>query len=266
MKQILETSEYLDIVSRYYRKDCRSNDYIQQIVSDLIAEGCLFVGKGQNNVFFFVKKAAGLRVYYYINDVAESFDFTTQSDLVTEILFRGDLPQEEIKFFECNGFQVNLVRDQYSGMYKDLYVPKEPFFSEIIAPAATIEDVEAACNLFDSSFDCLSGDYIPREDYESLLSNHQIIIAQKNENFLGAIHQVKEGSVNVIGHIAVMESARGKGIGNALVRAFIEKNYESEKTRYQLWVQRQNEAAVNMYKKFGFKFINKSTISLIKKR
>jgi len=50
------------------------------------------------------------------------------------------------------------------------------------------------------------------------------------------------------------------------VESFIEQNMESEKTRYQLWVQRQNEPAVNMYQSKGFKFINKSTISLIKQR
>ena len=64
-----------------------------------------------------------------------------------------------------------------------------------------------------------------------------------------------------------MEHARGKGVGKALVDAFVERNQnpeKKEKTRYQLWVQRQNEAAVKMYQNKGFKYINKSTISLIK--
>ena len=64
-----------------------------------------------------------------------------------------------------------------------------------------------------------------------------------------------------------MKHARGKGVGKALVDAFVERNKnpeKMEKTRYQLWVQRQNEAAVKMYQNKGFKYINKSTISLIK--
>ena len=49
------------------------------------------------------------------------------------------------------------------------------------------------------------------------------------------------------------------------MEAFIERNHADEKSRYMLWVQRQNVPAVNMYQQKGFKYINKSTISLIKK-
>ena len=266
MKQISEIAEYLDLVSRYRQKGCRSNDYIQQCAADLIVQGRLFFQNGQNNVFFFVKNQVGYRIYYYINEPTEFIGFETESDLVTEILFRGDLPQDEIDFLIKNGFQVNLIRDQYAGLYKDLTVDEKPILSLKIEAALSIEDVETACKLFNDSFDNLSGNFIPTESYGTLFKECQILVAKENGAFLGAIHQEKEGATNIIGHVAVVDSARGKGVGKALVRAFIERNHESDKTRYQLWVQRQNEPAVNMYKKLGFKFINKSTVSLIKKR
>lgn len=264
MKQISEINEYLDIVNRYRQKGCRSNDYIQQSAAELIAQGCLFVREGQSNVFLFVKNQVGLRIYYYINDLSEPFDFEMDADLVTEILFRGNLPQDEMEFFIKNGFQVNLIRDQYTGLYKDMVVDES--FSLKIEAASSIEDVTTACELFNASFDNLSGDFIPAESYETLFKEHQILIAKENKSFLGAIHQGKEGSTNIIRHLAVTGSVRGKGVGTALVNTFIQKNHETEKTRYMLWVQRQNVAAINMYKKFGFKFTNKSTISLTKKR
>ena len=68
----------------------------------------------------------------------------------------------------------------------------------------------------------------------------------------------------MLGHVAVVENARGRGVGKALVDTFVEWNKDTDKTRYQLWVQRQNKAAVNMYLNKGFKYVNKSTISLIK--
>ena len=264
MKQISEISEYLDIVSRYRQKGCRSNDYIQQSAAELIAQGRLFFREGQSNVFFFVKNQVGQRIYYYINDLSELFDFETDADLVTEILFREDLPQNEMDFFIKNGFRVNLIRDQYAALYKDMVVDEN--LSLKIEAANSIEDVVTACKLFNASFDNLSGDFISAECYETLFKEHQILIAKGNGSFLGAIHQGKEGSTNVIGHLAVTESARGKGVGSALVNTFIQRNYETEKSRYMLWVQRQNVAAINMYKKFGFKFINKSTVSLTLKR
>ena len=36
------------------------------------------------------------------------------------------------------------------------------------------------------------------------------------------------------------------------------------KTRYSLWVQQKNEAAVKMYQSIGYKYAGKSTISLLK--
>lgn len=268
MKQILKINEYLNVVNGFRQKGTRSNDYIQQSAAELISSGKLFYACSRSNAFFFVKKPIGQRIYYYINDVNEAFDFGNDTALVTEILFRGNIPQEEIGFFLRNGFQENLIRDQYSGVYKDLELPELPSQNVVVGNAISLEQVETACNLFNFSFDSLSGDFIPSDEYVDILNNKQLLVASDRQSgaFLGALHQVKEGVINVIGHVAVVESARGKGVGKSLVNEFVTRNMESEKTRYQLWVQRQNEAAVSMYQKFGFKFTNKSTISLIKQR
>ena len=39
----------------------------------------------------------------------------------------------------------------------------------------------------------------------------------------------------------------------------------SDKTRFMLWVQRQNAPAVSLYEKIGFKHNGKSSLSLIKR-
>lgn len=269
MKQVANISEYQAIVEKYGQKGVRSNDYIQKDASDLIARETLYADCYEKNVFLFVKKDVGMRVYYYINDLEELADFSQYSDLVTEILFRGDLPQTEIEYFTRCGFRINLVRDQYAGMYKDLALNVTLVAGVVVEHADSIEQVKTACELFNASFDALSGDFIPKSSYQELFENESILIAWDLDRLiiLGALHQVKEGPVNVIGHVAVKKEARGHGVGKALVDTFVEwnkNNENTEKTRYQLWVQRQNEAAVKMYQNKGFKFINKSTISLIK--
>lgn len=269
MKQVANISEYQAIVEKYGQKGVRSNDYIQKEAADLIAREILYADYYEKNAFLFVKKDVGMRVYYYINDLEELADFSQYKDLVTEILFRGELPQTEIEYFTKCGFRVNLVRDQYAGMYKDLALNVALVTGVVVELADNIEQVKTACELFNVSFDALSGDFIPESAYEGLLQTNSILIAWdvEKKTIYGALHQVKEGPVNVIGHVAVVKEARGHGAGKALVDTFVEwnKNTENtEKTRYQLWVQRQNEAAVKMYKNKGFKYINKSTISLIK--
>lgn len=269
MKKVDSFIQYKDIVDKYCKKGVFSNNYIQNEAADLIVHDALFVDQYTSNVFFFVIRDVGMRLYYYINDLTEGADFSAYGDLVIEILFRNNtLPSEEIDYFLARGFRKNVIRDQYSGIYKNLERASCLVPEIKIEAAQSISDVEKACLLFNSSFDAFSGDYIPenKDKYEYLRENQHVLIAYDYENkqFLGALHQDWDRGVNVLKHVAVVSSARGKGVGRALLDAFIERNHKSEDTRYMLWVQQQNEAAVRMYRNKGFQFINKSTISLIK--
>ena len=269
MKQLTNISEYNDIIRRYHRKGVLSNDYIQQSAQDLIWRGSLFADCYENNAFLFVKKDVGMRMYYYINDIEERADFSEYHDLVVEILFRVNLPVDEMHYLGKCGYRLNVIRDQYSGVYEDLADNISFVSGVLVEKAQSLIVVKEACELFNDSFDRLSGDFIAEREYIDLLDSGSILIAWNADgsSILGALHQVKEGSVNLIGHVAVKSEARGHGVGKALLDSFVEwnKNPENpEKTRYKLWVQRQNESAIRMYRSKGFKFINKSTVSLIK--
>ena len=266
MRTLSDYNEYLCLVENYNKKGCFSNDYIQKEAEKLILVNKLYVEEYTDNLFLFVDKGIGKRVYYYINNLAELPDFTQYKNLVIEILFRGEVPEELVNYFSHCGFRVNLIRDQYAAMYKDVFSNISLIQGVKVNVANSMSDVIEACSLFNKSFDHLSGDFISEDEYESLLKENSIIIAlDANTNqFLGALHVKMEGKVVVLGHVAVVENARGRGVGKALVDTFVEWNKDTDKTRYQLWVQRQNKAAVNMYLNKGFKYVNKSTISLIK--
>lgn len=266
MKPIYDIVDYTNIVDYYNRKNSLSNVYIHEEVATIIRQNSLFVDLYKNNVFFFVKINKGMRIYYYINDLNENASFNGYEDLVIEILYRGEFPLDEVNFFLKNGFKKNLVREQYGGIYRNLKIENNLDLNFKIEYANSIKDIEQACSLFNSVFDALSGDFISEDVYQELLESKSILVAKSidGQSFLGALHQRKNGIINILGHIAVIKEAQGKGIGNALVDKFIELNHKDEKTRYLLWVQKQNDIAINMYENKGFKFLNKSTISLIK--
>lgn len=266
MKKVNDYKAYLSLVEKYNQKNCHSNDYIQKEAEELIVAQRLYVEEYADNLFFFVDKGIGKRVYYYINNLTELADFSQYKDLVVEILFRCEAPGQLVDYFSHCGFRVNLIRDQYAAMYKDIFTYVTPIHGVMVNMADSLDEVALSCSLFNNSFDHLSGDFISENEYETLLKNKSIIVARAADThqFLGALHVRMEGKVVVLGHVAVVEDARGKGVGKALVDAFVEWNKDTDKTRYQLWVQRQNKAAVNMYLNKGFKYVNKSTISLIK--
>lgn len=265
LKAVKDIVNYNEIVEKYNLKGGLTNNYIQNQADELIKKGSLYEFCTEYNAFFFVEKPIGFRVYYYINDLHEQVTFSSESPLVTEILYRGQnfFPQQEVDFFQRCGFHSNLIRDQYAGVYKDLTAPHKNA-NNIIRFAQTFEEVAEACHLFNNSFDALSGDFIPDSEFQNLFDGKNILVAtDANGRFCGALHQTIERNVSWISHVAVIESARGQHVGQSLVDAFVETNMTTEKSRYMFWVQHQNEVAVTMYQKKGFKYIGKSTISLI---
>ncbi len=268
LKKIEYFSRYQEIVERYGQKGCASNDYIQREAADIIIHNNLYECCGDKNAFLLVKKEGFWRVYYYINDFDEIL-FLDGEVLESEILFRGNLgePADVVAYLEKCGFKRHLVRDQYAGMYKDLR-PAVENNEIIVQPAQSLIGVQAAFELFNQSFDKYSGDYVSPEVYGGLLANGSILLAWKKSEgeaqFLGALHQTVENNVAWVSHVAVKEAARGHHVGQALLDTFVERNMVSERFRYMLWVQHQNEAAVIMYEKKGFKYVGKSSLSMIK--
>ena len=256
---------YLGIVGKYGQKGCVCNDYIQRDAERLIEQGDLFESCGERNAFLLVRKAKCFRVYYYLNDFDEPHDFNGE-ELVTEILYRGEafFPLQEIEYLERNGFVKNLVRDQYGAMYRDLSIGNA-VGGVMIGKAQNINDVKKACMLFNASFDEYSGDYIPENNYQALLEHGDVIVAKDIKGkFLGALHQTMENRVAWASHLVVIKETRGKGVVKAVLHNLIESNHTDDRSRYMLWVQQQNEPAVKMYQKTGFKYLNKSTLSMIR--
>jgi GNAT superfamily N-acetyltransferase len=267
MEQLTDIQQYHGIVERYRREGCRSNDYLQTRVGDLIARGLLYADCHDSNAYLLERKANCCRMYYYLNDIT-SPDVLTAPDpvIMLEILYRGNgpFPQAERDYLVAMGFEENLVRDQYAAVYQDL-APALAHGEVEVRPAISVDEVAWAVKMFNDAFDPYSGDYIDESELSTLLQSDQVLMAVDGAGDpLGALHQTVERNVAWISHVAVVPAARGRHVGQALVDAFVERNHTSDKSRYMLWVQQQNAAAVAMYRKKGFRYLNKSTLSLIK--
>lgn len=256
--------QYIQLVERYNRKGRLTNDYLQNEAADLIIHNRLFAICGQDNAMLLVQNDGFSRIYYYINNPEERLALP-EGELVTEILFRGENALEaEVQWLEKIGFRKNLIRDQYFAKYASLTQPK-PIRGLIIETATNIEDVLWAINLFNTSFDKWSGDYLPETKAGLLMQEQAVLMAKDFEgNRLGALQLETIKGVTWLNHVAVVKEARGNGAGLALVETYIERGHVDDNSRYMLWVQRQNTPAVIMYQKKGFTYMNKSTLSMIR--
>jgi GNAT superfamily N-acetyltransferase len=261
----IETFEqYSQLVECFNRKGRLTNDYLQNQAADLIIHDSLFAICGEDNAALLVQKDGFQRLYYYINNPEEHI-VLPQGEYVTEILFRGEkAPEVEVKYLEGMGFTKNLIRDQYFAKYASLTPPLLNSGLKIEL-ATLVDDALWAINLFNVSFDKWSGDFISQAEASLLIQNRALLIAKDIKgNRLGALHLETVKGVTWLNHVAVVEKARGMGVGRGLVEAYIEQGHMDENSRYMLWVQRQNTPAVYLYKNKGFIPMNKSTLSMIK--
>lgn len=263
--RIEDISHYQRICNQYGLRGCVSNDYIQQDAARLIEQGLLYEVCGEKNAFLLVRKEGFWRVYYYLNDFNERL-VVDKEELVTEILYRGAQgePGEQVCFLENCGFKRNLTRDLFFAKYSNI---SNPAVSSdlVIADAISLQEVEWAATLFNMTFDKWSGDFIAPSSYQSLLDRKSVLIAKDSKGeLLGAFESEVERGVNWLRHFAVTETARGRGVGKSLLDSVVEKGHVDDNSRYMLWVQQSNLPAVNMYKKKGFSYMGKSTLSMIK--
>ncbi len=268
-KLISSFEEYEMMISRCQQK-IYSNNYLQaDEINNLILQNKILAIVGKENIYIFVKKEECQRLYYMIGNVSETVLLDDHDNYVTEILFRDikGYPSAEVDYLKNCGMEEHLVRDLYEATYGDLKPAMDvPKSADITVEHARSEDeAKYAIKLFNGLFDHYSGDYIPENYSRQLFEERKLLIARYNDDFCGAL-QMEKNRACWIAHLAVEEKARGRHIASALISKYVEMNYVDSKTRYAVWVQRQNEPAVNLYKKSGFKYTGKSTLSMLKLR
>lgn len=269
MEQLTSIEQYNSIVERYRRPGCLTNDYLQTRAAGLIAHGALQAECRGDNAYLLEAKDNCWRLYYYLNDLAVTSSVTTPDGrpIVAEILYRGNgpFPQAESDYLTAIGFQEDAIRDQYAVVLRDMASLDMPD-GVVVRLARDLDEVAWACALFNETFDPYTGDAIAPHEYPAMLDNGQILVAEDTDGSrMGALHQSVERSVAWAHHLAVVPQSRGRRVGLALMYTFVKQNLTAGSSRCMLWTQRQNAAAVTMYKKIGYKYLNKSTLSLIKR-
>ena len=268
MQKIAKIAELESILEHYARKGAHTNNYLlMDSYINLIKEQKVQYVQGKDNLVMLIDTNICYQVYYYINNISEAIPIQSSKPLMMEIVYRGiqQRPKNILDYWNYFGFQTHLTRDNLSLRYKDM-LHNDPNSNHNIQIKVATSDTEAeyATDLFRRDLDKYTGD---QKNYEEILAyvfNGNVLCAYDSGSLCGAL-QFEEKNNNIwLGHIAIDENYRGKGIANQLVSMYIEINKKSDETRYQLWVRQDNEPANRLYKRFGFMYAGKSTVSMIK--
>ena len=86
------------------------------------------------------------------------------------------------------------------------------------------------------------------------IKNRQILISKKDGALVGCAIFSITGKTMLLNHILVKREFRSLKIGQELLQKAI--NLASEANRFILWVKSDNEPAIKLYEKFGYKMEN----------
>lgn len=256
-----------DVFEKYFQKNTWSNNYMlkDEYVKHIESKKLFYSQEGAN-VYFLLQKNGFYRLYYFINEPEKYFKFSKDASIVLEILYRGEknFPISHQQFWLNSGFQSHISRDCYFLKNKDILDFEEnPDLS--IQNAKSIEEIEYVKKLIDQDLDLYTGDNLSIDEISAFAKDECVYISYSDGKPCGFLQAEYKNNVFWLGHIVVDISFRGKGIAKALVNHYIMQGKSKNCSQFQLWVIQDNHAAVQLYKKYGFNYLNKSTYSMLKK-
>jgi GNAT superfamily N-acetyltransferase len=227
----------------------------------------LFYSVQGQNIYFYLQKNGFYRLYYFINQPELLYTtIASHTPIVLEILYRGEkhFPKAHLDFWLQSGFELHLSRDCYFLKNNDVNLSQEHTSIEI-KNAQTMGEYTYVKNLIDQDLDLYTGDNLSIEEIEIFAKKGLVYVAYADTVPCGFLQADFKNNIFWLGHIVVDTCHRGKGIAKFLINHYLNEGMRKQCTQFQLWVIQDNLAAVSLYKKYGFVYLNKSTCSMLKK-
>jgi ribosomal protein S18 acetylase RimI-like enzyme len=212
----------------------------------------------------FVEKDGFYRLYFLINNLDVKHDFSSL-ELVLEIIYRGEKykPLSLIEFWTKNDFKSHLTRDCYFLKTADAIFENNDIDIKVRI-VKNQDDILFAKKLIDENLDRYTGDRLTLSELEKFSAEGLLYCAYKDGVPCGMLQAEVKNNINWLGHIVVQKDFRGLGVANHLTDFYLKQGLDLQINQFQLWVINDNSAAVRLYEKKGFKYLNKSTFSMLK--
>ena len=264
--KIIKSLDKLEtIIEEHSSKDSLTNNYIlSHDFKHYIEKKNIYYWNENSNLYLFVKKEGFYRLYYIINNIDVQNDFS-EIKIVLEIIYRGKnrIPLEHIKYWKKNSFKSHLTRDCYFLNASSILPNYNKVEGVTIEHPKNKEDILLAKKLIDENLDRYTGDRLSLQEIENFVVRGLVFCAYINDLMCGMLQVDLRNNIYWLGHIVVQKDYRGMGLANLLVDNYLNEGLKLQVRQFQLWVIDKNMPAVNLYKKKGFTYLNKSTHSML---
>ena len=271
MQQLNTIEEAVAIIEQYGRGgQALTNNYMLQdeLVSH-IEKGRLYAVHEDENAALLLRKRGFYRMYYYLKALDSSFHLSTSEPVVQEILYRGGkkFPEQEVAYWKKNRFQQHLGRDCYfvkSDALDDSLTSMSLQKGIEIEPLQTESHLIETQGLIEDYLDLYTGDTLSLNELKEFADRNELFGVFAEGQLAGVLQAEFKNKTFWLGHMVVKEEYRGRKLSTLLLKHYFQEGLKLNCRQFQLWVINDNLPALSLYKKYGFQYLNKSTISLLK--
>lgn len=226
--------------------------------------GIVWLARGEGVAVFARVEKSCLRGFFAcgsgeLKNVADKFVPLSRQALAVDLLGRGPDAEKQARIFEEAGFaRHETVLRLARGRVEDLGTS-----STVDVTDATRDDAGPIERLLDSDFDPLA-DQLP--DSESILEavkERAIRVVRHAGRLAGFVWSEQTGATATIRYWAVDRSARGKGVGSALMRDYFTRLAGCP--RHLIWVRSRNAVAAACYEHYGYRADGLVDIIMVKR-
>ncbi|MDC0298110.1 GNAT family N-acetyltransferase [Akkermansiaceae bacterium] len=241
----------------------------EELQAYLQAEKLFLLQKSKDSLVLLVRRDSFYRLYYQTNLLEDVQSFAVDQAVVQELIYRGPkfYPQEEVQVWKEVGFQIHMGRDNYflnsKGMISSDLKASEDLSG--IKPIVNEAELHKADAMIRTNLDLYTGDILSSQELRAFSVNGDLFGIYVENELAGVVRGDYKNRVYWLGHMVVDKAYRGQRLSSKLLKAYLLKGLSLNCRQFQLWVLQNNEPALALYKKYGFKYLNKSTISLLKK-
>lgn len=271
MQLINSHQELEELLEEYSASFQWSNNYmLLEELQAYLQAGKLFLHQNsKDSLVLLVQRDSFYRLYYQTNALDDIQSIELNEAVVQELIYRGPkfYPKEEVEAWSKQGFEVHMGRDNYFLNRKGM-IPSDLEASEDLSGIKPIEsevDLQKSNAMIRTYLDPYTGDILSLEELSAFSANGDLLGIYVENKLAGVVQGEYKNKVYWLGHMVVDEAYRGQRLSTKLLKAFLLKGLSLNCRQFQLWVLQDNEPALGLYKKYGFKYLNKSTISLLKK-
>lgn len=249
MFKVSNTSEVMQLIANYKKnneaKKIETNFF--GFKSDSVTVAIIESNKG---VFFIEKNPLkSIDTYYYYSalDEVDSIRFLlpTSTEVKCEYLFSGEANKLVLSHLLNVGFE------KYAALEKMYRLNNQVDYSlDGKIKACTLKDLDYLRDVFDSYFDKISERPPANDEILNAIKSQSVFKITDGSKVLGFYWADFKRFVSELRYIFIDQSARGRKQGEILFTHYLASSKNVKKN--QLWVLKDNIAAINLYKKYGF--------------